>query len=183
MYLDPFSTPAYQLTGTVHTVYVGFAHFPDEDCVIKRGLCSVCVFTCQGPVLKRIMISVSLSLNSVVLSLLGHSPPVDFQRVKCNSLHCKSGLINGHICVLFLLFYLFLVIVFESAKNVNCVQILCIVDYFDYRVYIFYLLFILKWEIIYFSYINNVMSRSKASSLRIPYFLVGTWLTEAVLMG
>lgn len=117
MYLDPFSTPAYQLTGTVHTVYVGFAHFPDEDCVIKRGLCSVCVFTCQGPVLQTdhdLCIFVIKLLFFLCLAI--HPPPVDFQRVKCNSLHCKSGLINGHVCFLFLLFHLFLVIVLKSAK-------------------------------------------------------------------
>lgn len=60
MYLDPFSAPAYELTGTVQTVFVGFEHFPDEDCVINVDCVQCVISSAKAQSYELIMTSVSL---------------------------------------------------------------------------------------------------------------------------
>lgn len=49
VYLDSFGISAYQLTWNGAYCVGFFAHLPDEDCVVKCGLCSVCVTSPANP--------------------------------------------------------------------------------------------------------------------------------------
>lgn len=101
-----------------------FAHLPDEDCVVKCGLCSVCVTSLANPYSHSFTHVVQTNtelclchwrLGCSYICLAIHPPTVpvcfleNYFLIKMNlkkNLHSKSGLIAEHIkrcSVLFLL--------------------------------------------------------------------------------
>lgn len=173
MYLDSFWISAYQLTWNGGYMLVSLRISQDEDCVVKCGLCSVCVTSLANPLYSPVVrTNTELclchdKLGCTYYICLATHPPTCllskfFQRTNSRSkctweqlalkiwtyhrTHQTVFIFTLSVVISFVLFLVFLGL-YGTCKNLWTVFKIdiCILDYFkNDRLHIFSLIFILR---------------------------------------